>query len=195
MSFLGPETWNKRWQDSNTPWDLKGATPALVAWAKDQNLKKTRILVPGCGRGHDAHFLSKHQAQITAVDFAPDALENAISQYPQSRVTWLLADVTAMTFETRFHRVWEYTCFCALSPDLRESYISRVHEVLEPGGFYWGMVFCKVPDPENGPPFQIDPDSFHKMLSKRLKVIEFEPGTNRSIRNRMGSEIWFLARK
>jgi len=193
--MLKPENWNERWQNHNTPWDLKGATPALVEWCHTHDAAQLHVLVPGCGNGHDAHLLSKNKARVTAVDFAQGALDSAASRYPQSRVQWQLADVTTMPFENAFNRVWEYTCFCALSPNLRESYLDRVHAALKPEGIYWGIVFSKVPDHENGPPFQIEPHAFKELLSKRFTLQEFEPITMRSVRNRQGNEIWFSAKK
>ena len=192
---LGSNTWDARWQEDNTPWDLSGVTPALVAWRKGYGRKKEQILVPGCGRGHDAHFLSKSGASVTAVDFAPGALAAARQAYPDARVDWQQADVTALGWENRFHRVWEYTCFCALLPDVRKDYFGNLHKALMPGGVYWGMVFQEVPSPDNGPPFQIEPDAFRALLASFFHVEVFEEKTDRSIKARRGSEIWFEAVK
>lgn len=193
--MLGPEAWNEHWDEDNIPWDLGGVTPALVQWSQGFELKGLHVLTPGCGNGHDAHFLSKRGASVTAVDFAQSALDSAAARYPQSRVTWQLADVTTMPYENQFDRVWEYTCFCALPPEARHAYLDRVHAALKPGGVYWGMVFSSVPNPESGPPFQIDPGAFKQLLSDRFSVDAYEPVTRRSVRARGGSEIWFSVKK
>ena len=192
---LGPGAWDAHWHEENTPWDLAGVTPALVAWHKAHGRKGEEILVPGCGRGHDAHFLSKGGALVTAVDFAPKALEAARNAYPQSRVDWQQADVTALTWESRFDRVWEYTCFCALSPSIRIDYFRNIQKTLTPGGAYWGMVFLAVPEPEDGPPFQVEPTEFRALLEAFFRVTAFEVETARSVKARRGSEIWFEAVK
>lgn len=189
------EDWNRRWIAGDIPWDLGGATPALVAWSRGQPAKKQAILVPGCGLGHDAHFLAKRGHRVTAVDFAPQAVAAARTRYPRSRIQWRIVDVNQLPFVNRFDRVWEYTCFCALEPAHRQNYLQKVKAALVEGGIYWGLVFHKPPTPGGGPPFPIDPDDFLEALSQNFQVEAFEPDTSRSVKARAGTEIWFSARK
>jgi SAM-dependent methyltransferase len=190
-----PEDWNARWETKDTPWDLGGVTPALIDWSRDQTIKGTSILVPGCGLGHDAHFLAKRGGRVTAMDYAPEAIQAAKTRYPHPSVDWQVADVTRIDIRDSFDRVWEYTCFCALEPENRVDYLAGMAGALKPNGYYWGLVFQKVPNPEDGPPFEISPDAFHDLLSRFFEVDALEPGTNRSVKPRRGAEIWFVARK
>ncbi len=192
---LGAQEWDSRWQAANTPWDLGGTTPALVDWCRRHRPRGYRVLVPGCGIGHDAHFLAKQGADVVGLDFSESALSAARAAYPASRVDWQKGDVTTMAFDQGFHGVWEYTCFCALLPQFRETYLQRVRAALLPGGIYWGMIFSSVPRPETGPPFQMDADAFHQLLSACFEVAQFERETARSVKPRRGKEIWFTARK
>lgn len=192
---LNPEAWQARWQDEDTPWDLGGVTPALVDWAEGRDLKGLRVLVPGCGRGYDAHFLAKRGAQVMAVDYAAAALVAAQTLHPHSRVDWRQADITAFRDDLGFDLVWEYTCFCALSPGLREVYMETVAEVLVPEGRFIGLSFSSVPNPENGPPFQIEPERFRKLGDPFFDWELFEESTPRSVKPRRGSEFWFEAKK
>ena len=185
------EDWQKRWRDKETPWDLMGVTPALIGLVKERTVAGLDVLVPGCGRGHDAHFMARRGATVEAVDFAPEALETARRIYPASPVTWRCEDVTKMAYRDRFDLVWEYTCFCALEPSLRNDYLDRVAAALKPAGSYVGLVFAKVPQPEQGPPFQIDAQAFRALLEDRFTIDGFEPLTERSVKARRGSEIWF----
>ncbi len=189
------DEWEERWREDNTPWDLGGVTPALDAWCKENPIRDQDILVPGCGRGHDAHYMSKRGARVVALDISPEALETARRAYPDSRVQWQVGDVTAVRTENSYDLVWEYTCFCALEPSMREPYFQGLARSLKPGGTYQGLVFHKVPDPENGPPFQIEPDAFHRLLGNHFEPAEFEADTIRSVKSRRGSEIWFRCLK
>ena len=47
--------WNERYRTEDTPWDKGKPAPGLVDWlAKRQMSPNNRVLVPGCGKGHDA---------------------------------------------------------------------------------------------------------------------------------------------
>lgn len=186
-----PAEWEKHWTEQDTPWNLKGVTPALIKWVQNVSVKGLKILVPGCGHGHDAYFLAKHGAKVTAVDFSPSALKAAQANYQHPKLTWLNADVRDLPYQDEFDRIWEYTCFCALEPSMRKDYFQSLRKVLKPGGNYWGLVFLKVPEPENGPPFQVGFAEFKELLEPYFKVDELEAATNRSVKPRRGSEIWF----
>ena len=188
------EDWERRWREGQTPWDLKGVTPALIHWRGRDSLKGRAVLVPGCGRGHDAHYLAKWGARVTAVDYSLEALAEAKRGYPRSRILWLAEDVTTLPFDQEFDRVWEYTCFCALEPPTRTAYLQAVYRALKSGGYYWGLVFAKVPN-EEGPPFAIEPEAFHALLSQWFTIVEFEPESPRSVAARRGNEIWFCVTK
>lgn len=183
--------WEQRWQTDDTPWDMGGATPALVDWSRDRDLNGLRILVPGAGRGYDAHFLTKQGAHVVAVDISAGALAAAKRSHPQSKVQWLQADVTQLPPGPSYDLVWEYTCFCALNPDLRKAYFQSLTAVLKPAGRYFGMVFEQVPDPDDGPPFAICVDALRQLLRDHFGEPSLEPATARSVKARRGNEIWF----
>jgi SAM-dependent methyltransferase len=185
------EQWDAHWQENETPWDLGGVTPALIEFLRDRDVKRQTALIPGCGRGHDAHFFAKAGADVTAVDFAESALTAARAAYPDSKVDWQQADVTALPFTDQFDWVWEYTCFCALKPSQRESYLANVAKALKPGGRFFGLTFLQVHKPE-GPPFAIDPEVLRAMLEKHFSIEAFEVPTERSVKPRRASEIWFV---
>jgi len=189
------EAWENHWQNGHTPWDLGGATPGLVEWCRHQAVSGLEILVPGCGQGHDAHFLAKRSAGVIGLDLSKTALKTAASQYQQPNLRWQHGDMLLLPFTPQFDRIWEYTCFCALEPSMRAAYFAKVHSALKPGGVYWGMVFTKVPHPDNGPPFQIEASAFRASLEAHFRVEVFEPGTDRAIRARRGRELWFEAKK
>ena len=188
---LSASAWDKRWREKNTGWDLGGVTPALIAWVKDHPVSKTAVLVPGCGSGYDAHYLAKQGADTVALDFSSSALEHARSLHPDSRVRWLEQDVTRLAFDAAFDLVWEYTCFVALHPHQREAYLAGLARALRPGGRYLGMVFQAVPNPDQGPPFQVDPDDFRALLERFFTVERIQVPAPHSIKPRRGAEIWF----
>jgi len=58
--LAGPtrEFWDARFQSGETPWDRGDASPQLAAWLAAGTLAPCRILVPGCGSGHEVALLA-----------------------------------------------------------------------------------------------------------------------------------------
>lgn len=194
VAVLAPEDWEQRWREGTTSWDLGGVTPSLVEYCREKNPRGLDVLVPGCGRGYDAHFLARQGARVVALDYAPAALEAARTTHPESRVDWQIADVTVLDFKHRFDLVWEYTCFCALDPPRRQAYLAGVARALRPGGHYQGLVFHSFPK-SGGPPWPVDVENFRDLLATNLAIVAFEENTQRSLKARLNTEIWFSARK
>ena len=58
------EFWDTRFRDGVTPWDAGGAPPQLVAWLRGR--PPARVLIPGCGSGHEVRLFAQHGAQRMA---------------------------------------------------------------------------------------------------------------------------------
>ncbi len=69
--------------------------PYLVDWLK-QNLitkqNKTACVI-GCGVGDDAEILSKYGYKVTAFDISQSAINLCKNRYPNTKVTYLVADL------------------------------------------------------------------------------------------------------
>src|SRR5690606_29400359 len=73
------EFWSDIYKDATTKpgWDLEGPSPILKEIIPQLKIPKSRILVMGCGKAHDAFELSQKGNVVTAVDFSEDAIEQA----------------------------------------------------------------------------------------------------------------------
>jgi SAM-dependent methyltransferase len=105
--------------------------------------------------------------QVTGVDIAPLAIENAHRLDAANRVDFRVADLFALPEELRgaFDLVWEHTCLCALPIDLRTKYVAAVKSALKAGGAV-AAVFYMNPDMdpgEEGPPFGIGVEELEKL--------------------------------
>ena len=74
--------WEERYQQEDTPWDKGEPALGLTDWLKKQELNsETRVLVPGCGRGHDASAWAKAGFEATGLDISDLALSDARQKY------------------------------------------------------------------------------------------------------------------
>lgn len=160
--------WNELYAKGETPWEKGRPAPVLEVLGKTRpKLLRGRVLVPGCGLGHDARWLAAHGCEVVAVDIAPLAIERARQRDPEHRVDFRLVNLFELPADLRggFDLVWEHTCLCALDPPLRPQYIAGVRSALRPGGTVAGVFYMNPDlDPgETGPPFGITTEELLKL--------------------------------
>ncbi len=70
-------------------------SPYLVDWLKENTIKKENktACVIGCGVGDDAEALSEFGFDVTAFDISASAIELCINRYPNTKVTYMVADL------------------------------------------------------------------------------------------------------
>lgn len=163
--------WDQAYQENFTPWDKGVPSPPLVEWFS-RNKTTGRVLMPGCGVGHDVAHLISLGIDAIGLDIAPTAIERAKATYPQHAQRFMLGDL----FELRdsFDAIAEHTCLCALPPEWRVRYRDAVASLLKPGGLLIGIWFVNPEmDPgETGPPFGISPDELSALFAPHFDVIE-----------------------
>ena len=152
---LDASYWQNRYEQALTGWDRGGPSPAatfFLEWAQREGWR--RVLVPGCGRGHEVITLAEAGLEVTAIDFAPSAVDavNARLKERNLKATVRAADVLEISFESPFDAVYEQTCLCALPPDAWERYEAQLYRWLRPNGVLFAM-FMQTTQP-NGPPFR-----------------------------------------
>jgi methyl halide transferase len=162
---LTPCYWQARYDQGQTGWDRGGASPTLVRWLTAGELKPCRMLVPGCGRGHEVVALAKAGFDVTGVDFAAAAVaaarthlanEGLVSEIVQS-------DLFAYRPDERFEAIYEQTCLCALPPERWGEYEQCLATWLVPGGRLFAA-FMQT-DSAEGPPFACPPDDMRRLFA------------------------------
>ncbi len=152
-----PAFWEEVYQGGRAGWDLGGPTPVFRRLLDRGQFSPGKIIVLGAGRGHDAREFARRGFQVTAVDFAADAVRDmrALAD-PHAPVEILQADIFDLprALDGTFDYVLEYTCFCAIDPTRRAEYADLVARLLKPGGIYIALVF-PLDDHKGGPPFAI----------------------------------------
>jgi thiopurine S-methyltransferase len=141
------------------------------------------VLVPGCGRGHEAALLAELGFAAIGLDISGEALREARRLHGPDRqaLQWRQADVlearalrSAGLANGSLQGVVEHTCFCALDPSHRTAYLQAVRDLLAPGGWLLGLFWCHRRT--GGPPFGSDPQDLHRQLQAAgLEPVLWEP--------------------
>ncbi|MEM7646208.1 MAG: methyltransferase domain-containing protein [Pseudomonadota bacterium] len=136
--------WSEKYQSNTTPWNLDKAHPELSSFMQQLKLNKCRILVPGCGYGHDAALLAEQGHLVTAVDISDEALAEAEKRYGHiPTLTFKKVDVLNLSedYNNCFDVVFEHTFYCAISPEKRNDLIKIWRRVLCETGHLLGIFF------------------------------------------------------
>ena len=158
--------WDRRYREGSDGWELGQPAPALKEFLSRHLLAPQppgQVLVPGCGRGHEALLLASLGFGVVGLDFSSEAIAAARQQAapPGANLRWLQADLfdrqalaSAGLGPASLQGVLEHTCFCAIEPDQRPAYLHTVVELLEPGGWLLGLFWCH--GRPGGPPYGSD---------------------------------------
>jgi len=171
--MAGPtkEFWEARFAEGDTPWDRGASSPQLGAWLAAGVLRPCRILVPGCGAGHEVAELAMAGFEVTGLDYAAGAIARAHQRLQDAGVDATLVQADALEWrpDRPFDAVYEQTCLCAIYPDGWRAYADQLHRWLAPGGKLFAL-FAQVPRPEaaegliQGPPYHCDINAMRALL-------------------------------
>lgn len=164
-ALLDSAYWQGRYDAGTTGWDRGGASPILRNWIASGALPAGRVLVPGCGRGHEVVTLAGAGFQVTGLDFAPSAVAAVRERLQQSglEADVIEADVFGWEPVHGYDAVYEQTCLCALDPRRWEEYERRLASWLVPGGRL-AAAFMQSDSP-TGPPFACPPAAMRRLFS------------------------------
>lgn len=145
--------WEARYLAGRTAWDRGGLSPALRHWLDGDTGLSGRVLVPGCGHGHEISELVRAGCRVTAIDIASQPVEQLKSRLDDEglRADVVQADLLRWSPSGRFDAVYEQTCLCALDPSHWQEYMRRLAAWLVPGGRLFALFMQTGRD--GGPPF------------------------------------------
>lgn len=163
-SALPAAYWQGRYDAGTTGWDRGQVSPAFERWISAAAARPSRVLVPGCGRGHEVVALAGLGCDVTALDYAPAAVLALRSRLAAAGLAAdvLEADLFAYEPARPFDAIYEQTCLCALAPRQWEEYERRLARWLEPGGTL-AASFMQT-DAPTGPPFGCAPDAMRRLF-------------------------------
>lgn len=185
--MLKVEFWQGRYDTGQMNWDLGGPSPHFAALLQSSPdfLRPGSMAVLGAGQGHDAALFAKAGFAVTGFDYALGAIERAEQLYGD-----LFGMVQANIFDLakpdsewagQFDYVLEHTCFCAIFPQDRATYVRSVANILKPGGYLIG-VFWEHGEPD-GPPYNTTEADIREAFGVDFEVVstkDVPPASDRS---------------
>ncbi len=190
-----PAFWSDLYSAGQPNWDLAAPSPVLVDMLPRLKLPKSRILVLGCGEGHDAALFAEAGHVVTAVDFSKEGLRRGQQRYShlpnlffhESNIFDLPTD-----WNNSFDIVIEHTCFCAIPPDQRTEMVRLWRRMLHEQGQLMSVFY--IMEKRIGPPFGATEWEIRKHLEKHFHFL-FWSRWRQSIESRQGKELFVLAKK
>ncbi|KAF9728907.1 hypothetical protein PMIN06_009392 [Paraphaeosphaeria minitans] len=216
FSNHAPGDHSKRWDDlwsagDFLPWDRGYANPALIdalAERKDllpapkkANGKRTRALVPGCGKGYDIALFAAHGYDSYGLEISENAvkvsgeylkkpgegpLEGEYNVFDEvvgrGTMKCLLGDFFedawlegAGGLGEGFDVIYDNTFLCALHPSMRPQWAARMQQLLAPGGALICLEFpTHKPPKSGGPPFSLPPTVHEELLKRPGEDISYD---------------------
>ncbi|MGZ4962254.1 MAG: methyltransferase domain-containing protein [Limisphaerales bacterium] len=180
--------WEQRYRTADMPWEKGEPSPGLVDFiTQHPELKRGRVLVPGCGTGHDVRVWAKGGFAATGMDLAPSAIDLAREKTAAAHLSadFVQGDFLRGQPEQPFDWLFEHTLFCAIQLNERDLYVEAVRRWLKPGGNYLAVFY--MIDEEDGPPFGTKREELVKRFSPHFNLLK--DWVPRSYPNRTGLEL------
>jgi len=120
-------------------------SPYLISWLKEEKITKENktAIVIGCGVGDDAEALSSFGFEVTAFDISPTAIKLCKKRFPNSKVTYIVADLFDYPkdwFES-FDVVYECNTIQVLPDQYRKKARKAMSSLLAKDGYI--LVSCR----------------------------------------------------
>ena len=167
--------WEDIYKKDDIGWDLNGPTPTFEKIAL--KLKPGKVIILGCGRGHDAITFAKLGFEVTAVDFAPSAVTylKSLCNKKNVKVNIIQNDIFLLSksLNNYFDYVIEQTCFCAIDPKRRGQYERLIYRILRPYGRLIGLWYpIYKPFKNGGPPWGVSISNLKDIFRKKFQITE-----------------------
>lgn len=147
--------WNQRYETLNAPWNSGLPSQELQRVIAEQNWQPGRLLELGCGSGTNAVFLAKQGFEVTAVDFAPLALQHGatLAQQHGVEVRWICADVCGLILDAPpFDYVFDRGCYHCVRRDNLGGYLQTLSAATRTGSHLLALTGNANEERKPGPP-------------------------------------------
>ena len=191
-----PEYWAQVYDTEGKPgWDLQNPAEAFKDMLPRLKLPKSRVLVLGCGEGHDAALFAEAGHVVTAVDFSPEGIKRGKEKYKHlQNLHFVQENIFHLPQEWNhsFDLIIEHTCFCAIPPEKRKDLVTVWRRLLHEEGQLMGVFFAMLK--RAGPPYGSSEWELRQLLKPYFQFLFWGRWRN-SLPRRQGRELFVLAKK
>ena len=180
--------WDNKYKSEQTGWDIGSISTPLKEYFDQLTNKELKILIPGGGNSYEAEYLHNLGFKnVYVVDISATVLTNFQKRVP-SFPNQCLINIDFFELNDSFDLIIEQTFFCAINPDLRPKYASKMSELLLTNGKLVGLFF-NIPLFENNPPFGGTKKEYIPYFKPYFKLDIIEDSYN-SILERRANELF-----
>jgi len=188
MNKFDKQFWDDRYLNNQTGWNIGYPSTPIKDYINQLSNKNLKILIPGAGNSYEAEYLFNNGFKdITVLDISDKPLNNLKKRIPDFPQNKLIQD-DFFNHLGNYDLIIEQTFFCALNPQLRTKYVSKIHQLLKSNGKLVGLFF-DFPLTEQGPPFGGSKKEYLNLFRKKFIINKLEKSYN-SISERKGKELF-----
>jgi thiopurine S-methyltransferase len=187
------EYWQQKYREGETGWNIGSIATPIKEYIDQLTEMSLKILIPGAGNAYEAEYLfEKGLSNVFVLDIASTPLDNLKKRYPYFP-EFQLIEGDFFEHQGAYDLIIEQTFFCALTPDLREKYVAKMYDLLNPKGKLVGLLF-NVEFGNNYPPFGGNKEEYTKLFETKFNFKTFEIAHN-SIKPREDNELFIIFEK
>lgn len=190
---LNEKFWTNRYLQNNIPWDAGNITTPIKEYVDQLTKKELKILIPGVGNGYELQYLYANGFKnVYGLDISEEPIANFKKNNPDFPEDQLIVD-DFFKHDNEYDLIIEQTFFCALNPELRPLYATKMNNLLKENGTLTGVLFS-FPLTEQGPPFGGSIEEYRDLFSDNFVFKTLEPCYN-SIKPRLNNELFIIFNK
>ena len=166
--------WNERYRDGNLPWDTGQPSSELQRVLSRNTIQPSRALELGCGTGTNSVWLAQQGFEVTGIDLAPLAVEQAKKRAHAAgaRVHFVVADVFHLTdVGGPFGFFFDRGCYHAVRRNAPQPYAPAVVQQLASGAR--GLILAgNASQPHDPGPPVVTEEQIRDELSLSFQILD-----------------------
>lgn len=190
------EDWQGYYDQDDLRWDLGEVSPPLKRLWEEGVLKTGRMIIPGCGQGHEVMFFAQQGFDVTGVEYTHGGVRLLRENLRKSDLNAQVVHSDFFELDSSHHGAYdlmlEQTFFCAIHPRDRTRYVDTAKKILKPGGILAGLFYNT--GEEGGPPYNTTQEDVVQSFANGFDIVRLEK-CDHSIERRQDKEVLAILKR